>query len=80
MKSYGAMTVTLQFLDPLEQLKMQVLSKYWYKVAISRVQTAYRRVKKEVFYLKLRVGSKARLCAVEVDHHYKTTMAASASG
>ena len=48
-KSFGAMTVTLQFLEPIEQLKMQVLSTYWYKIAISRVQTSCR-LAKRVFY------------------------------
>ena len=49
IKSFGAMTVTLEFLEPIEQLKMQVLSTYWYNIAVSRVQTRCK-LEKRVFY------------------------------
>lgn len=39
VKSYGAMTVTMQFLPPLEQLHLQGCSKWMYEHGVSRVQT-----------------------------------------
>lgn len=40
-KSYGGMTVTLQFLLPLSQLRLQALSKYFYETGVGRVQTRF---------------------------------------
>ena len=38
MKSYGAITETLIFLEPIEQLKMQRLNKWWYNKGLRGVQ------------------------------------------
>ena len=43
------MSVTLKFLDPIEQLKMQALSLWCYNIAVSRVQTSCN-LEKRVFY------------------------------
>ena len=40
--SYGCMTTVMSFLTPLEQLKMQLLSIWWYSVAVARVQTRFK--------------------------------------
>ena len=37
VKSYGGMTETLQFFDPIERLKMQALSIWWYNIGVARV-------------------------------------------
>ena len=37
LKSYGAMTVLLSFFDTLAQLKMQIISKWMYRIGVSRV-------------------------------------------
>ena len=50
IKSYGAMSETLKFLDPIEQLKMQALSLWWYNIAVSRVQTSCK-LEKRVYFL-----------------------------
>ena len=50
VKSYGAMTETLKFLHPIEQLKMQALSIWWYNIAVGRVQTSYS-TESKVFYI-----------------------------
>ena len=40
--SYGCMTTVMSFFTPLEQLKMQLLSIWWYCVAVARVQTRFK--------------------------------------
>lgn len=37
--SYGCMTTVLSFFTLLDSLKLQVLSKWWYKVGVGRIQT-----------------------------------------
>ena len=44
--SYGAVTVTFEFLGQLESLKLQQLNKYFYDVAVSRAQTRVATVEK----------------------------------
>ena len=38
VKSYGAMTTILSYLDPSCQTSLQALDKWMYKTAVSRVQ------------------------------------------
>ena len=65
IKSYGAMSETLKFLDPIEQLKMQALSLWWYNIAVSRVQTSCK-LEKRVHYLHDTKGSIVALEEVKV--------------
>ena len=65
IKSYGAMSETLKFLHPIEQLKMQALSIWWYNIAVSRVQTSCN-LEKRVFYFHYREGSIVALKEVKV--------------
>ena len=39
VRSYGAMTETMQFLPPFERLSLQGLSKWMYEIGVGRVQT-----------------------------------------
>ena len=45
VKSYGGMTVCMNFLKPIEQLQMQCVNKWWYEVGIGRVQVRIKLVK-----------------------------------
>ena len=58
--SYGAVTVTFEFLGELESLKLQQLNKYFYDVAVSRAQTRIAIVEKFCTvvpsYQKLRIA------------------------
>ena len=38
MKSYGGMIVTLNFLEPIEQLQMQAINRWWFDKGVGRVQ------------------------------------------
>lgn len=39
LESFGAMTVTMSFLEDVDQTKLQLVNKFMYDVGVSRVQT-----------------------------------------
>lgn len=53
VKSYGGMTEILEFLDSIEQLKMQGLSVWMYTIGVGRVQTKYERGNKVYYFADL---------------------------
>lgn len=53
-KSYGAMTETLHFLSPLEQLRLQALSKWMYRAGVGRVQTRCQLPPKIFYFVNLK--------------------------
>ena len=50
MLSYGAITVILSYLDPLETLQLQLMNRFMYKVGVPRVQQKVKLVEKYLFF------------------------------
>lgn len=49
-KSYGCMTIILSYLEPDELITLQALNRWFYKKAISRVQTRISITKMNLYY------------------------------